>query len=112
MISDLNHAASLGYTVLEWFEIYQYENEGLIFKDFMKTLFREKIMASGYPEFQSYDEKKEFCDKINTALELDKTCEIKPEHVKKDAVKRKCIKTAMNSLLGKSKDNNSYCSLF
>jgi hypothetical protein len=96
---ELALALSVGYTILEVDEVWDYEKTETLFRGYVANFIRMKQEASGYPDGVRGDpvKEKQFCsafeDKMGFALNA--------ANVDKNAGKRALSKLLLNSLWGK-----------
>jgi len=101
---EINKAISLGYQVLNVYEILYFKEGKAVFKEFLSTLSSLRLL-------NSYDgsDKEMFCAKINTDLKLCGTAfEVKPSELCSNPMKKSFYKLMLNSVLGKLSSLNQH----
>jgi len=108
MLSDIRKAVSLGYKILEWYEIHFFPNTAPILRSYTQILYSEKIKNSGFPEsVKTIDQKLEYCEHINFKLSLPEQFMLTPQNVEKNNALRQLAKSQLNNLYGKFSQNSN-----
>jgi hypothetical protein len=98
-IAELNYAASKGYEVVRWLEIYHYDRTEFLFKNFMKTIMSYKLRYSPLPENIDLVT---YCNTINERMSLTgSSIQMSPDLLKPNKQSRLHCKMIGNSVLGK-----------
>ena len=102
-IAEVNFAISLGYRVLDIYEVIYYEEFQKVFAPFFQQMFRQRLMYSGYPKktTKTEDDKTKYCDKMNGLLGLTGRQKLKVDDISDNPVLKEQVKLMMNSSLGK-----------
>ena len=108
LISDLDKAVLLGYTITNWYELHHYPERAYLLRDYSKMLFSEKIKNSGWPDHVSTDlEKLSYCNSINKEMDLPKEFQLNLDNVKLNESKKQLAKSQMNNFYGKFAQNSN-----
>ena len=103
-IEELEYAYSLGYDFF-FLEIWNFEKQEQIFKEFFQLLAREKLISSPIPnkshELDPCLSKEDYCDEINSFLNLKGDARVNPTDLHVSPKRRHFVKQLLNSLLGK-----------
>lgn len=108
MISDLAMAVSLGYKILEWYEVHHYETRAFLLRDFVKVLALQKLKYSnillGVPE----NEHIAFCDKINQTMGFQTDQCLSPDMICDNSAQKQLFKDMMNTFFGRFAQHTNY----
>ena len=109
MVTDLDMAVSLGYKVIEWYEIHHFPKKSALLKDYVKILNGEKIKNSGgLQNMTSEAEKKSYCDSLNERMNLPQQFELNSENVINNSAQKQTFKMLCNSFYGKFSQNSNF----
>ena len=95
---EVNYAVSIGYKVLNIFEVYAYKTKTNMFNRFYSLLALEKLKHSSPSENQSLED---YCAEINKLMNLPDNLALKPEDITPNKCVRNYAKEFLNSCLGK-----------
>jgi len=102
MISEVEFALTLNYTILSIFEIHAFLTSDYILEPFVKELNILKLMSSNcFQPHCTLNEKQEYCERINTLFNLTGTKALDLNSFKHNASKRNFYKLASNTFFGK-----------
>jgi len=102
MLSEIEYALSLGYTLLAVFELHVYEKFSKILKPFIVHLNYLKTKYSDlFNTNMSKAEKQAYCDLLNNEMRLNNDFILAPKTVRYNKAKRNFYKFAANSFFGK-----------
>ena len=108
LISDLDKAVSLGYIILNWYELHHYPQRTYLLRDYSKMLFSEKLKNTGWPDNVTSDlQKLCYCNMINEALDLPEEFQLSLSNVKFNESKKQLAKSQMNNFFGKFAQNSN-----
>jgi len=99
-IPDINYALTIGYEILDVFEIHYFAEQKPLLKDFVKYLTSERLKNS----LQNFCPET-FCNMVNSALELPPKFHLTPSNVTDNNSKRNMYKIETNALFGKFSQN-------
>jgi len=102
MISEVEFALSLKYSILAVFEIHAYFTNDYILEPFVKQLSLLKLLHSDCikPHLSTSD-KQDYCEKVNLHFNLSEAKSIKPKSFKPNIGRRNFYKLACNTFFGK-----------
>jgi len=101
MVADLAMAVSLGYKILNWFEVHHYEKSDFILRDFVQILGHQKLKYSNILSEVPESDQTTFCDNINQQMGFqDNNC-LRPEIVNNNLSQKQLYKDMMNSFFGR-----------
>lgn len=98
-VTDLEKAVSLGYKILEWYEVHHYSERKPIFETFVKILGSLKLQSTDL--FSTNDNKDIICEKINSKMNLNNLLAINPKKVKANSAQKQLYKEMLNSFYGR-----------
>ena len=109
MITDLDMAVSLGYEIVEWYEIHHFPQKAALLKDYVKILNGEKIKNSGgLQNLSTQDEKNSYCDSLNEKLNLPEQFKLNSQNVLNNPAQKQTFKMLCNSFYGKFSQNSNF----
>jgi hypothetical protein len=101
-ISEIIYAIKHKYTLLYIHECHSYENVKFIFKDFVEKINVLKLQNSDcLSNCLNVHEKQEYCDYLNTQMDLKHPFVLTPQNVKSNPGKRNFFKSMANGFFGK-----------
>jgi len=101
MVADLAMAVTLGYKILDWYEIHHFEKTAFILRDFVQILGHQKLKYSDFLSELSESDQTILCDKINEQMGFqDNNC-LRPEIVCNNPSQKQLYKDMMNSFFGR-----------
>lgn len=115
MLSEIEYALELKYTILDIFECHIYVESDFLLKDFVKHLvFRKTISSNCFENLTTLTQKEKYCDELNTQMDFDNPLKITVTNVKPNPPMRYFYKIAQNSFFGKFGQRNdgfktAYC---
>ena len=100
-VTDLSKAVSLGYEILDWYELHHYETRQPILKEFVQILGIEKIKNSNILNNNSPIDQKTICENINTKMNLPQNLAIQNTPYLSNPAQKQLYKDMMNSFFGR-----------
>ena len=110
MITELDKAVSLGYIILEWFEIHFFSQKAPLLKNYVSILSALKLQNTGCDPNLTFEEKQLYCDKINQRLDVPENFKITPNNICENLGKKQFYKSMLNNYLGKFIQNTQHSS--
>lgn len=104
LISEIEYAMSLGYEIIQIHEIHAYHSQKFILQEFVKCIDSLKLKHSTF----SSEPTTEFCQKINSELNLPQAFMLEPKTFEKNEFKQSLYKIATNSFFGKLQQRSDY----
>jgi len=98
-VTDLEKAVSLGYVILEWYELHHYSERKPIFEIFVKILASQKLKNTNL--FSENDDPNEICKNINIAMNFDNNLTLDPLSIKSNPAQKQLYKEMLNSFYGR-----------
>ena len=108
MISELDKAVSLGYVILEWFEIHFFAQKAPLLKTYVSILSALKLQNTGCDPNMTVEEKKLYCDAVNERLNVPEDFKITPTNICENLGKKQFYKSMLNNYLGKFIQNTQH----
>ena len=111
MITELDKAVSLGYIILEWFEVHFFPEKAPLLSNYVSILSALKLQNTGCDESLNDDQKQLYCDKINAKLNVPNDFKLTPNNICENSGQKQFYKSMLNNYLGKFIQNtqhNSY----
>ena len=107
MITEIEYALSLGYKIVKIHEMHIYLNFDYILKPFVQTLnFLKTKNSNCFAQCKGINERKEYCAKLNTKMNLQTPLLLTPKNIKHNALKRNFYKLCCNSIFGKLEERH------
>lgn len=101
-ILDINYAVSIGYKVIEVFQINFYDKTSDFLSKFMCSVAKEKVaMSAAFLGESTTEEKESYCQNVNKQLKLGPKNLLKPEDLEENAMGVDICKSMLNHSVGK-----------
>jgi hypothetical protein len=100
-ITDLEKAVSLGYKIIEWYEVHHYQARTFLFTDFVKILAAQKLRNSNLINNEPENEKVNICDKINIAMQFPDRLKLHSNNICDNPAQKQLYKEMLNSFYGR-----------
>lgn len=110
MITELDKAVSLGYTILEWFEIHFFPQTSFLLSNYVSILSALKLQNTGCDVNMTFEEKQIYCDTINARLNVPEQFQLNPTNISENPGKKQFFKSMLNNYLGKFIQNTHHSS--
>ena len=108
MITELDKAVSLGYVILNWFEIHFFRESSYLLSNYVSILSALKLQHTGCDPNFNIEEKQLYCDKINKRLNVPEQFKLNPDNIAENPGKKQFFKSMLNNYLGKFIQNTQH----
>lgn len=98
-VTDLEKAVSLGYKILEWYELHHYSKRKPIFEQFVKILGSQKLLNTNL--FSTQKNPDSICKEINQKMNFDKSLALEPSKITVNSAQKQLFKNMLNSFYGR-----------
>jgi hypothetical protein len=110
MITELDKAVSLGYKILNWFEIHYFEDKSFLLSNYVSILSALKLQNTSCDPNFMFEEKEHYCDKINKKLNVPEEFTLTPNNIVEYSGKKQFYKSMLNNYFGKFIQNTKHSS--
>jgi hypothetical protein len=100
-ITDLAKAVSLGYEILEWYEVHHYQKREYLLSDFVRVLASQKLRQTNIFDNISEHSKVQFCDELNTKMNFGPNLKLTPDNICDNPAQKQLYKDMLNSFFGR-----------
>lgn len=100
-VTDLEKAVSLGYEILEWYELHHYSERKPIFETFVQILASQKLKSTNLFSNTPPQEAQKICDDINATMKLKGDLAINASQIVPNSAQKQLYKEMLNSFYGR-----------
>ena len=100
-VTDLEKAVSLGYEILEWYELHHYSERKPLFQTFVQILASQKLKTTNIFAENESQNPESICDNINTSMKLKGALALKPNQINPNSSQKQLYKEMLNSFYGR-----------
>jgi hypothetical protein len=100
-VTDLEKAVSLGYEILEWYELHHYSERKPIFETFVQILASQKLKSTNLFSNTPPEEAQKICDDINATMKLKGNLAINASQIVPNSAQKQLYKEMLNSFYGR-----------
>lgn len=100
-ITDLEKAVSLGYKILEWYEVHHYSKREPLFQKFVKILASQKLCNTKLFSSNNTNVQNDVCKNLNLKMNLQGNLALNPSKIIDNPAQKQLYKEMLNSFYGR-----------
>lgn len=108
MVTELDKAVSLGYIILEWFEVHFFSKRLPLLSSYVSILSALKLQNTGCDLNFTLEQKQQYCDDINAKLKVPSQFQLTPLNISENLGQKQFYKSMLNNYLGKFIQNTQH----
>ena len=108
MVTELDKAVSLGYIILEWFEVHFFSKRLPLLSSYVSILSALKLQNTGCDLNFTLEQKQQYCDDINAKLKVPSQFQLTPLNISENSGQKQFYKSMLNNYLGKFIQNTQH----
>lgn len=108
MVTELDKAVSLGYIILDWFEVHYFPKKSPLLSSYVSILSALKLQNTGCDPNLTLEQKQQYCDEINAKLKIPNQFQLTPFNISENVGQKQFYKSMLNNYLGKFIQNTQH----